>query len=174
MWMSGGLVANDGKDEVEDEKVIDKLSFVLTTPLYYVNALPHMGSAYTTIAADAIARLQMSMERRLLRLPLPVALVLVSIVMSLWKDLDIAYDKFIRTTDPKHEAIVKEFYSRTVNRCFNESSQNPGTSHTAITANNFKVNWVYFTAQSSGTYAVLEPILLSSCQRKTVPLMRSC
>ncbi|KAK0592000.1 hypothetical protein LWI29_011678 [Acer saccharum] len=71
-----------------------------------------MGSAYTTIAADAIARLQMSMERRLLRLPLPVALVLVSIVMSLWKDLDIAYDKFIRTTDPKHEAIVKEFYSR--------------------------------------------------------------
>ena len=31
-------------------------SFVLTTPLYYVNAPPHMGSAYTTIAADAIAR----------------------------------------------------------------------------------------------------------------------
>ncbi|CAN4105937.1 unnamed protein product [Withania somnifera] len=31
---------------------------------------------------------------------------------SLWKDLDISYDKFIRTTDPKHEAIVKEFYSR--------------------------------------------------------------
>lgn len=33
-------------------------SFVLTTPLYYVNAPPHMGSAYTTIAADAIARFQ--------------------------------------------------------------------------------------------------------------------
>lgn len=32
--------------------------FVLTTPLYYVNAPPHMGSAYTTIAADAIARFQ--------------------------------------------------------------------------------------------------------------------
>lgn len=33
-------------------------SFVLTTPLYYVNAPPHMGSAYSTIAADAIARFQ--------------------------------------------------------------------------------------------------------------------
>ncbi|RZR78124.1 hypothetical protein BHM03_00003364 [Ensete ventricosum] len=33
-------------------------AFVLTTPLYYVNAPPHMGSAYTTIAADAIARFQ--------------------------------------------------------------------------------------------------------------------
>lgn len=32
--------------------------FVITTPLYYVNAAPHMGSAYTTIAADAIARFQ--------------------------------------------------------------------------------------------------------------------
>lgn len=32
--------------------------FVLTTPLYYVNAPPHMGSAYTTIAADGIARFQ--------------------------------------------------------------------------------------------------------------------
>ena len=32
--------------------------FVITTPLYYVNAPPHMGSAYTTVAADAIARFQ--------------------------------------------------------------------------------------------------------------------
>lgn len=32
--------------------------FVITTPLYYVNAPPHMGSAYTTIAADAVARFQ--------------------------------------------------------------------------------------------------------------------
>lgn len=37
-------------------------SFVLTTPLYYVNAPPHMGSAYTTIAADAIARFQVHLN----------------------------------------------------------------------------------------------------------------
>ncbi|GJN08699.1 hypothetical protein PR202_ga26651 [Eleusine coracana subsp. coracana] len=36
--------------------------YVLTTPLYYVNAPPHMGSAYTTIAADAIARFQASLS----------------------------------------------------------------------------------------------------------------
>ena len=36
--------------------------FVLTTPLYYVNAPPHMGSAYTTIAADAIARFQVNLS----------------------------------------------------------------------------------------------------------------
>jgi methionyl-tRNA synthetase len=42
--------------------------YVLTTPLYYVNAPPHMGSAYTTIAADAIARFQASLHPRLQRL----------------------------------------------------------------------------------------------------------
>ena len=36
--------------------------YVLTTPLYYVNAPPHMGSAYTTIAADAVARFQASLR----------------------------------------------------------------------------------------------------------------
>lgn len=35
--------------------------FILTTPLYYVNAPPHMGSAYTTIAGDAIARFQVKL-----------------------------------------------------------------------------------------------------------------
>ncbi|NEN91964.1 MAG: class I tRNA ligase family protein, partial [Okeania sp. SIO3H1] len=33
-------------------------TFAITTPLYYVNALPHIGSAYTTIAADTVARFQ--------------------------------------------------------------------------------------------------------------------
>lgn len=36
--------------------------FILTTPLYYVNAPPHMGSAYSTIAADAIARFQVPIQ----------------------------------------------------------------------------------------------------------------
>lgn len=39
--------------------------FTVTTPLYYVNAAPHMGSAYPTIAADALARFQVSLRRRL-------------------------------------------------------------------------------------------------------------
>lgn len=46
------------KDSYEASSTADP--FILTTPLYYVNAPPHMGSAYTTIAADAIARFQVT------------------------------------------------------------------------------------------------------------------
>ncbi|KAH0676724.1 hypothetical protein KY285_024525 [Solanum tuberosum] len=107
-------------------------AFVLTTPLYYVNAPPHMGSAYTTIAADAIARFQRLLEKKVIFItgtdehgekiataaaangssPNEHCDVVSQAYKSLWKDLDISYDKFIRTTDPKHEAVVKEFYSR--------------------------------------------------------------
>lgn len=106
--------------------------FVLTTPLYYVNAPPHMGSAYTTIAADAIARFQRLLEKKVIFItgtdehgekiataaaangssPSEHCDVVSQAYKALWKDLDISYDKFIRTTDPKHEAVVKEFYSR--------------------------------------------------------------
>ncbi|KAK4783443.1 hypothetical protein SAY86_007817 [Trapa natans] len=107
-------------------------TFVLTTPLYYVNAPPHMGSAYTTIAADAIARFQRLLGKNVIFItgtdehgekiataagasgssPREHCDVISQAYKSLWKDLDISYDKFIRTTDPKHEAIVKQFYSR--------------------------------------------------------------
>ncbi|EOY18194.1 Methionyl-tRNA synthetase / methionine--tRNA ligase / MetRS (cpMetRS) [Theobroma cacao] len=106
--------------------------YVVTTPLYYVNAPPHMGSAYTTIAADAIARFQRLLGKRVIFVtgtdehgekiataaaaqgssPSEHCDVISQAYKMLWKDLNIAYDKFIRTTEPKHEAIVKEFYSR--------------------------------------------------------------
>ncbi|XP_042518967.1 methionine--tRNA ligase, chloroplastic/mitochondrial [Macadamia integrifolia] len=106
--------------------------FVLTTPLYYVNAPPHMGSAYTTIAADVIARFQRLLGKKVIFVtgtdehgekiasaaaahgssPREHCNVVSHAYKMLWKDLDISYDKFIRTTDPTHETIVKEFYSR--------------------------------------------------------------
>ncbi|KAF6165073.1 hypothetical protein GIB67_000657 [Kingdonia uniflora] len=106
--------------------------FVLTTPLYYVNAPPHMGSAYTTIAADTIARFQRLLGKKVIFITgtdehgekIATAAAATGCSPSehcdnisqaykmLWKDLDITYDKFIRTTDPSHEAIVKEFYSK--------------------------------------------------------------
>ncbi|XP_021910413.1 methionine--tRNA ligase, chloroplastic/mitochondrial-like [Carica papaya] len=121
---------NDGTDNLHGSAVGDP--FVLTTPLYYVNAPPHMGSAYTTIAADAIARFQRLLGKKVIFVtgtdehgekiataaaacgasPEQHCDVVSQAYRTLWKDLDIAYDKFIRTTDPKHEAIVKEFYSR--------------------------------------------------------------
>lgn len=107
-------------------------TFILTTPLYYVNAPPHMGSAYTTIAADAIARFQRLLGKKVIFVtgtdehgekiaaaaaaagstPSDHCDVISQAYRTLWKDLEITYDKFIRTTDPKHEGIVKEFYSR--------------------------------------------------------------
>ncbi|KAL6867626.1 hypothetical protein ACP4OV_015650 [Aristida adscensionis] len=109
--------------------------YVLTTPLYYVNAPPHMGSAYTTIAADAIARFQRLLEKKVIfitgtdehgekiatsaedsgRNPKEHCDVISNSYKRLWADLDIEYDKFIRTTDHKHEAIVNDFYSRVLN-----------------------------------------------------------
>ncbi|EER92662.1 methionine--tRNA ligase, chloroplastic/mitochondrial [Sorghum bicolor] len=109
--------------------------YVLTTPLYYVNAPPHMGSAYTTIAADAIARFQRLQEKNVIfitgtdehgekiaasaeasgRNPKEHCDAISSSYKTLWADLDIEYDKFIRTTDSKHEAVVNEFYSRVLN-----------------------------------------------------------
>lgn len=91
-----------------------------------------MGSAYTTIAADAIARFQRLLGKKVIFItgtdehgekiataamaqgstPPDHCNLISRSYKTLWKDLDISYDKFIRTTDSKHEAIVKEFYSR--------------------------------------------------------------
>jgi methionyl-tRNA synthetase len=107
-------------------------AFALTTPLYYVNDLPHIGSAYTTIAADAVARFQrlqgrptllitgtdehgQKIERtaeKLDRDPLAHCDQVVQGFQDLWSLLNIQYDRFSRTTDPRHEAIVREFYQR--------------------------------------------------------------
>ncbi|CAH9076568.1 unnamed protein product [Cuscuta epithymum] len=107
-------------------------TFLLTTPLYYVNAPPHMGSAYTTIAADAIARFQRLLGKKVIfvtgtdehgeKIATAAAArgwtasehcdIVSQAYKALWRDLEISYDKFVRTTDPKHEAVVKEFYSK--------------------------------------------------------------
>lgn len=107
-------------------------TFALTTPLYYVNDLPHIGSAYTTIAADVIARYQrlqgkdvlfitgtdehgQKIQRtaeRLGRSPQAHCDLIAAGFVELWQRLDIQYDRFSRTTAPKHESIVKEFFQR--------------------------------------------------------------
>jgi len=106
--------------------------FSLTTPLYYVNDVPHIGSAYTTIAADALARskrlqgvsvilvtgtdehgqkIQRTAAARGLAPQVHCDEIAASFV-QLWRELDIQYDRFSRTTNPRHAAIVKEFFQR--------------------------------------------------------------
>lgn len=107
-------------------------TFAITTPLYYVNDVPHIGSAYTTIAADVAARYHrlqgiptlcitgsdehgQKIQRTATeqgRSPQEHCNLIVESFASLWELLDIQLDRFIRTTDPRHEAIVREFFQR--------------------------------------------------------------
>ena len=101
--------------------------FYLTTPLYYVNAAPHIGHSYTEVAADALARYhrlkgepvflltgtdehgqKIAQAAAAVGQP-PQAFVdqTVSKFTSLWKLLNIAYDDFVRTTQPRHVEAVK-------------------------------------------------------------------
>ena len=111
---------------------IKKHTFSITTPLYYVNDLPHIGSAYPTIAADAMARFQRLQGKSVLfvtgsdehgqkiertaeglgRSPQEHCDLVVEGFKSLWDKLNIRYDRFIRTTDERHAAIVNEFFQR--------------------------------------------------------------
>ncbi len=107
-------------------------TFYITTPIYYVNGAPHIGHAYTTTAADAIARYhrlagrpaffltgtdehgQKVLEAARARGMEPKAHCDDMVVR--WKammaELDIRYDRFIRTTDPDHVAVVQGVLQR--------------------------------------------------------------
>ncbi|MBP0000803.1 MAG: methionine--tRNA ligase [Cyanobacteria bacterium SID2] len=111
---------------------IEDKSFALTTPLYYANARPHIGSAYTTIAADAIARYQRLLGKSVLfvtgtdehgqkiqrtalskgRDPQEYCDEIVATFDSLWHKLNIHYDRFSRTTAERHESVVRDFFQR--------------------------------------------------------------
>jgi methionyl-tRNA synthetase len=110
--------------------------FALTTPLYYVNDVPHIGSAYTTMVADALARYQRLRGKSVLLItgtdehgqkiqrsaeekgvePQQYCDRIVESFRSLWEKLDIQYDRFSRTTAKSHETIVDEFFQRVCDR----------------------------------------------------------
>lgn len=105
---------------------------VVTTPLYYVNAAPHMGSAYPTIAADALSRFLRlrgdsvrfvtgvdehgeKIATAAAAAGLEPELFCRNVAREfeyLWELLDIRYDRFVRTTSPTHQRIVQEFMER--------------------------------------------------------------
>jgi len=110
----------------------ERKKFYITTPIYYVNDKPHIGHAYTTIAADVVARLHRQLGEDVFFLTgtdehgakiaasaekagkSPQAFVdEISAKYSLtWDQLGIAPDKFIRTTDPEHKDAVKVFLEK--------------------------------------------------------------
>jgi len=109
-----------------------KKTFYITTPIYYVNDVPHIGHAYTTIAADCIARYKRLKGYDVLFLtgtdehgqkveksaqaaglsPLELADSVVSRFRDLWKRLSISNDDFIRTTEKRHRGAVEDFWKK--------------------------------------------------------------
>ncbi|NOZ26232.1 MAG: methionine--tRNA ligase, partial [Nitrospirae bacterium] len=120
------------QEQEEEETQIEMRKFYVTTPIYYVNDIPHIGHAYTTVAADILARfhrlrgervffltgtdehgqkVQKAAEARGLT-PREHADTMVENFRGLWKRLDISNDAFIRTTDEGHGKVVREMLAR--------------------------------------------------------------
>ncbi|WP_457627504.1 methionine--tRNA ligase [Persephonella sp.] len=109
-----------------------KEKFYVTTPIYYVNDVPHLGHAYTTVAADVLARysrqkglktffltgtdehglkIQKSAEEKGIT-PKELADQTHQKFKQLWQVLNISYDRFIRTTDPDHIKAVQYIFQK--------------------------------------------------------------
>ena len=104
-----------------------KNTFYITTPIYYANDEPHIGHSYTTILADVLSRYHRSMGQEVFFLtgldehgqkvqqvaeergidPQQHCDEMASKWKHLWEKLHIQYDDFIRTTEPRHEKVVK-------------------------------------------------------------------
>ncbi len=110
----------------------EKKTFYLTTPIYYPSDKLHIGHSYTTVAADAMTRFKkltghdayfltgtdehgQKIERRAAAAGVtPQQFVddIVAGIKDLWKLMDIEYDDFIRTTEPRHEVIVQKIFKQ--------------------------------------------------------------
>ena len=108
------------------------MAFYVTTPIYYVNAEPHLGHAYTTVIADALARFHRLMGEetrfqtgtdehgdKVMEAAEKVALPVKDFVDRIsntfrrtWDELGISYDYFVRTTQPSHVRVVQEILSK--------------------------------------------------------------
>jgi methionyl-tRNA synthetase len=109
---------------------MNKGKYYLTTPIYYVNAAPHIGHAYTTIAADAIARMKKlegyevvlttgsdehgtKVERAARaqgKTPAEFVDVISSEFRREWERLDMQIDRFQRTSSPRHAKLVNALF----------------------------------------------------------------
>ncbi|MBI1920236.1 MAG: methionine--tRNA ligase [Geobacter sp.] len=110
--------------------------FYLTTPIYYVNDVPHIGHAYTTLAADVLARHHRMKGDEVFFLtgtdehgqkvekaanaagetPLELADRVVKRFQALWEKLDISYTDFIRTTQERHKKGVAHIFKSLIDK----------------------------------------------------------
>ncbi|HMA17291.1 MAG TPA: class I tRNA ligase family protein, partial [Thermoanaerobaculia bacterium] len=107
-------------------------TFYATTPIYYVNDLPHIGHIYSTVVGDVLTRYHrligdptryltgtdehgQNIERAAAAqgiAPIELADRVVARYHELWRTFEIAHDDFIRTTEPRHRRGVEEIVRR--------------------------------------------------------------
>ncbi len=108
------------------------MNYTLTTPLFYVNDKPHLGSAYTTVACDAMAIFHRLMGDNVIFItgvdehgqkiertanmngiePKDHCEAISKKYIDLWNKYEISYDSFVRTSSSSHIQLVEEFYER--------------------------------------------------------------
>src|SRR5437762_14257195 len=106
--------------------------FYITTPIYYINARPHIGHAYTTMVADTVARSRrllgydvffltgtdehgQKVERAAQKASVPTRAFADEVAASfsqMCRDLHITNNDFIRTTEPRHHRAAQELWKR--------------------------------------------------------------
>ncbi|MBE0475605.1 MAG: methionine--tRNA ligase [Coriobacteriia bacterium] len=111
---------------------MDRRTFYVTTPIYYVNSVPHLGTAYTTVAADALARYRRSLGQdvrfvtgldehgqKVAQAAQEAGLTPQEWVDAVapkfaeaWRMLEISNDDFIRTSEERHKRGVQAFWQR--------------------------------------------------------------
>ena len=107
-------------------------TYYITTPIYYVNDIPHIGNAYTTIVADVVARYRRLKGQKVYFLtgtdenatkvavvaeekgipPMKYVDDIAEQFKQIWANLDIQYDDFIRTTEDRHKVVVEAIFKR--------------------------------------------------------------
>jgi methionyl-tRNA synthetase len=114
-------------------------AFYVTTPIYYVNSVPHLGTFYTTVVADALARFHRARDaggsqtffltgldehgQRIERIarergqpPQAYCDEIAAKYQATWKRAEISHDNFIRTTEERHRLVVTDMWRRLVNK----------------------------------------------------------
>ena len=126
-----GISGNIGRRDPGKRDFMSKGTYSFTTPIYYVNAAPHLGTAYTTVAADTVARYQRmngydvafvtGMDEHGQKVadtaegkgmqPQEWCDSMEPAFRDAWDMLDITYTDFVRTTEPRHARSVQKFWN---------------------------------------------------------------
>ncbi len=124
----------------------EQKKYYLTTPIYYVNAAPHIGHAYTTIVADTIRRLKrmqgyqavlttgtdehgQKVERAAKatgKTPREFTDLISAEFREQWRILDLAIDRFQRTSSPQHHKVVQDLFRRCLQNGYIEKGSYTG------------------------------------------------